>query len=51
MREENLRKRDSQDGGRTETESNEKHTLIERAVMWLARNIALEKQKYFEVLV
>lgn len=51
MREKNLRKGDSQDGGRTEKESNERHTVIEGSVMWLARNMKLEKLRYFEVLV
>ena len=39
---ENLRKWDSQDGGRTEMESKERDILIEGFIMGLTRNLALK---------
>ena len=41
--EKDLRDWDSQDRGRTETESKERDILIEGAIMELARNLAVEK--------
>ena len=38
-----MREWDSRHGGRTERESKERDTMIDGAIMWLARNLALRK--------
>lgn len=40
-----MRYQDSQSGGRTERDSNERNTLIDRFLMGLGRNLVPEKLK------